>query len=274
MKMNTRILCLKLLLFVLFVPSCSDQEKPPTSHDSKPPPRQESKSPKSSFIKEYDFSDDHKGLVFIGLPQNESDQFWRDAGEEVKNSPYRLKVRSILLSQCFVDASALLCLSNFSETETMTFGPSFEGVTILPHDLAALAAFPKLRYLELAVHGISAEHFAEIARLSQITDLRIDFPSIHMLRGRVHDRQRAVWKAVDLTDASVAPLAGMRGLEDLTFGRAPESRDGKVRFSEQVIPLLLKSPSIKFLTIEPSNFTPAGLAAARNMKLSPVVELR
>ena len=266
MKMNSRILGLKLLLFVLFAPSCSDQEKPP--------PRHESKSPKWSFIKQCHFSDDHKGLDLTILPQTESDQFWKDAGEEVKNSPYRSQVRSILLSMCFVDASALRCLSNFSETETMTFGPSSEGVTILPHDLAALAAFPKLRYLKLAIHGISAEHFAEIARLSQITDLRIDFPSVLMLQGSFHDRQRAVWKEVDLTDASVAPLAGMRGLEDVAFGRAPERRDGKVCFSEQVIPLLLKSPSIKFLTIEPSNFTPAGLAAARNMKLSPVVELR
>ena len=163
-------------------------------------------------------------------------------------------------------------MSNFTNIDTIRLGWAIEGVTIPPKELMNILSFKKLKHLDIALHGLSEDHLKVIAQLDGVTDLVVEFPSVLMIGD--DKLQKNMWTPVDLGDGTVKHIAKLKSLEDLIIRHAPESRDGKVAFSEQALLTLLKMPKVESLIIHPSNFTKDGLKAVNKLKLPAFVKIR
>jgi hypothetical protein len=191
-----------------------------------------SSQPDLPWLAEYPqcFSDDNKTLTLIGSTYEQSDLYWEKAAKAILKFQHRDKVTTLCFNQGYISGASLRCLSGFVNVDTIRLGWVIEGVTIPPKDLVNILCFKKLKNLNVALHSLSEDHLKVIAQLDSVTDLHIEFPTVHMIQT---DRlQKGIWKPMDLGDEAAQPLSKLKSLESLVIGGVPNAEDGKVAFSE------------------------------------------
>lgn len=218
------------------------------------------------------FSDSNETLTLIGSTAEKSDVYWEEATKSLEQLPQRLQVKKLLLNYGYISGASLKFFSGFENIETLELGWSIEGVTVPPQELKNLLGFKKLKHLNVALHSLTEDHLKVIAQLDSVTDLLIQFPSVHMI---LTDKlQKDLWKPIHLGDEAFNHLAKMKSLEALSIEGANQSQGQKVTFSEQALQTLLQMPKLKSLVISRSNFTKEGLQAIKKMNLPAFVEIR
>lgn len=248
--------CLLLLLFFQIVLSGSifakDISKDPAVH------------PYWASRKEF-FSDDYQSITLIGSDLS-TEKVWKQWIENVGQLFYRKKVKSVFLNQGYVSKWAIEYLSNFENIETITLGASIEGVIISPEAFWGLRKFKKLKFLNTSIHGLRDEHFQCISKISNLEELAIEFPSVHMVAGG-HDIKK--WSRVDLTDQSIYKILDLKSLAYLRVMDGPGRATGDVKLTGKALEILSSSSNIESIRVSVvRNFADGELEKIRKRTLS------